>query len=255
MSLQVITTINTNVPITEVHWNEAGTRLASVDESGIVKVWDSQGSEISTFSIGRQSFEVAWKPSRDQLAIAKGEAGIEVWNTATGQLVADVSDAWTSTVDWSPDGSYLVYGGYEPGGSGLPTIIPAPSSQQTSLAITSTALINADTDTAIGSINDGDVLVLDDLPANFQFNIDATVSGSPGSVVFDGSWVGASSVTYDQTESSAPYSWFGDTGGSGDYNGEPLREGTYTVTVTSYSESGLGGVAGTPITLSFTVVQ
>ena len=56
-----------------------------------------------------------------------------------------------------------------------------------------------------------------------------------------------------QTENIAPYALYGDN--SGNYNGEILPEGAYTLTATAYDGSDATGQAGDPFVLNFTVVE
>jgi hypothetical protein len=119
--------------------------------------------------------------------------------------------------------------------------------------VTSLTLVDSDTDTDVSVLTNGDVLDLSDttLPANF--NIRADVDGIVRSVYFDGQWTGTSTEQITRTESVAPYAWIGDDGG--DYDGRALLPGTYTITVTPYSETGSDGVRGEPFSLGFTVIE
>ena len=54
-------------------------------------------------------------------------------------------------------------------------------------------------------------------------------------------------------ENVAPYSLAGDT--NGEFNPADLSVGVHTLTVTPYSRSNLGGTPGTPLTITFAVVD
>ena len=61
-------------------------------------------------------------------------------------------------------------------------------------------------------------------------------------------------IKFRQTESVQPYTLFGDSPGQ-NFNGRAFPPGNYTLTVTPYSENGLRGTAGTPLQLSFSIVN
>ncbi|MEO1214397.1 MAG: T9SS type A sorting domain-containing protein [Bacteroidota bacterium] len=109
-------------------------------------------------------------------------------------------------------------------------------------------LINARTDTDIQPINDGDVIVLNQLPTN-RINIRADVFGSGiGSVIFklNGHRV--------RTENFAPYALAGDR--NGDYFHIPVvLPGTYTLMATPYSQRNGRGAMGSPYMVTFTIVR
>jgi len=111
-------------------------------------------------------------------------------------------------------------------------------------------LINADTDQDIGPISDGDVLVLGSLPtANLAIRAD-TVPATVGSVRFD-----LDGTVGFRTENAAPYALFGD--GNGNYKawtGVPLVA-AHSLTATPFTNKSGGGIAGTPLTIAFEIVQ
>lgn len=114
--------------------------------------------------------------------------------------------------------------------------------------VQSFTLIDADTDTDIGALVDGQTLNLATLPTT---NLSVRANTSPASV-------GSVRFAYDgnanfQTENVAPYALRGDT--NGDYNGWNPSLGTHTLTATPYSLAKAGGTAGTALTVTFTVVD
>ncbi|MEM6802675.1 MAG: T9SS type A sorting domain-containing protein [Bacteroidota bacterium] len=108
-------------------------------------------------------------------------------------------------------------------------------------------LIDARADSDIQPLNDGDVLILNQLPR--QLNVRADVFGSGiGSVVFklNGHRV--------RVENFAPYALAGDR--NGDYFGlSNIHPGTYTLMATPYSRRGARGTAGSPMMVTFTIVR
>ncbi len=117
-------------------------------------------------------------------------------------------------------------------------------------AVVGFVLIDADTDRAINSLVDGDVLVLDTLPtANLSVRAD-TLPATVGSVRFN-----LDSITNFRTENVAPYALFGDRSGNyAPWSGVALV-GTHSLTATPFSGSKGSGTVGTPLSISFEIVE
>ena len=120
-----------------------------------------------------------------------------------------------------------------------------PFNTSTTPAVLGFTLRNATTEALIGPLTNG-ALVNPAACGNCQFNIVALVSGSASNVriSLNGATVRANN------EGAAPYTLPGD-GGVGNYNGMILNQGVHTLTATPYTSSGT--VAGTPMTITFTV--
>ncbi len=116
-------------------------------------------------------------------------------------------------------------------------------------SIVSLQLINTDNQQVIPSLNpliDGAVLNLAVLPSR-NLNINAhTNPGKVGSVQFilDGKV---------HIENFQPYAWAGDI--QGKFIGWTPNIGNHTLIVTPFSQINAGGVAGTPLTVGFSVVD
>lgn len=123
-----------------------------------------------------------------------------------------------------------------------PTPDPAP-------AVTSLQLINADTDSPIGTLTDNSTINLADID-NAQLSIDAlTQPSTVGSVRM----VLSGPINSDRTENAAPYALFGNT--NADFSGRSFPEGNYTVNITPYSGSSRTGTVGTTTTVRFSVID
>jgi hypothetical protein len=107
-------------------------------------------------------------------------------------------------------------------------------------------LVDADNDSDIRPLTDGTVINVNTLDS-VNLNIRATTQGAVGSIGFELS----GATTHSQAETVAPYALFGDE--SGDFEPGALNVGQHTLVVTPYSEPGLGGTAGSPITVNFVV--
>lgn len=116
------------------------------------------------------------------------------------------------------------------------------------MAVTGFVLVNADTDEDLGPLPNGATIRLSALPAR-NLNVRANTSPSTvGSVRF--SYDGTSNF---RTENAAPHALAGDT--SGDYYPWTPAVGSHGLGAAPYSQSGGGGVAGEPLSITFTVVE
>jgi pectate lyase len=128
------------------------------------------------------------------------------------------------------------------------TVTVNPASQ----AVISFTLINAITDQPILSfdpLNSGVTLNLATLPTR-NLNIRANTSpATVGSVRF-----GLDGKTNYRTENTTPYALASDDG-NGNYSSWTPRLGSHTVTATPYTRSNARGTRGTPLTITFTVID
>lgn len=109
-------------------------------------------------------------------------------------------------------------------------------------------LINTITNEDV-SLNDGDIINLDDYEGN-AFSIVANSESEIGSVVFD-----LNGVERFKVESIAPFSLNGDISGGTQFYPVEFPLGTNTVTATPYSGSYGTGQAGIPLTVNFEVIS
>ncbi|MDQ4139347.1 MAG: T9SS type A sorting domain-containing protein, partial [Bacteroidota bacterium] len=113
--------------------------------------------------------------------------------------------------------------------------------------VVSFTLMNASTDQPIRNLISGDVIDVNTIKnLNIRANTNPTIVGS---VAFNLS----GPQTRSSTETGAPYALFGDSGGN--YNVWVPTPGSYTLTATPYSGAGGGGTAGTPLVITFSVVN
>ncbi len=166
------------------------------------------------------------------------------------------SDSNGDYAPWTPPlGSYTLLatpytGGGGSGTAGTPlsinfTVIDPGAGTPTSTF----TLVNADTDLDIQALPSGSVLNLAALPTR-NLNVRANpVPGGVGSVVF--ALAGAASRSH--TESVVPYALFSDS--NGDYNPWTPPLGSYTLQATPYTGGGGSGAAGTPFSISFSVID
>ena len=115
-------------------------------------------------------------------------------------------------------------------------------------AVVSFTLIDADLDVDIGPLQNGDTLNLSALPTR-HLNVRANTSPSPvGSVRFA---LDVNSIY--RTENRAPYSLAGDR--DGNYAAWTPSVGSHTLAATPYTGANATGTVGTPLTMTFTVVE
>ncbi len=114
---------------------------------------------------------------------------------------------------------------------------------------TAFTLYNATTDQPIGLLTNGQQIPLSQV-ANIPLNFVVATNPYPvGSVKMTIS----GDFTHTQKENYEPYALFGNSGSN--YYGNILGLGTYTLTATPYSEKDYGGEQGTPLSLTFHIVE
>ncbi|MGV3556650.1 putative Ig domain-containing protein, partial [Larkinella arboricola] len=126
------------------------------------------------------------------------------------------------------------------------TVGAVPVAQQT---LVSFSLMNATTDQEIRVLNSGEQINLATLGTrniNIRANTNPATVGSVKMVL-------GGKLSRTQTDNGAPYALFGDS--NGNFNNWTPSVGSYTLTGTPYTASSAGGTAGTPLTISFTVVE
>ncbi|MDX2302172.1 MAG: hypothetical protein NW226_05195, partial [Microscillaceae bacterium] len=117
--------------------------------------------------------------------------------------------------------------------------------------ITGFTLINSLTEGDIALLNDGDVLVSNELPTDL-INIRADIDGlEVGSVGFEltGPNLGVSPARF---ENVAPFALFGDV--NSNYNGVRLKPGQYTLKATAYSGANGEGSELSSAEITFTII-
>ena len=111
-------------------------------------------------------------------------------------------------------------------------------------------LINADTDTEIGTLEDGQTVNLSEI-GTANLSVMAKTNPSPtGSVSFDLD----GPISQNQIENLLPYALFGDKPGK-DFNGKTFEAGNYTLEATAFNGNQGLGIASNPLVVSFEVVN
>ena len=115
-------------------------------------------------------------------------------------------------------------------------------------AVIGLTLVNATTNQDITQLNNGEIVNLQELSTT-ELNIRANTSPpTVGSVKFN-----LNGNSNYKTESEAPYALGGDS--NGDYAPWTFSLTTYTITATPYSGSGGSGTAGTPLSITFEILD
>lgn len=117
------------------------------------------------------------------------------------------------------------------------------------ISITEFILVNADTNSPIMILTDGDEIAIDNLPTT-NLSIEAVATAETGSVRLELS----GALNHIQTENIVPYALFGDDP-QGMFNGRDFIVGSYSINATPFSEFGLGGIQGEILELSFTLIE
>jgi WD40 repeat protein len=88
------------------------TMVASAGWDGFFRVHDVTGKELWKWDTERQNWAAVFSPDGKFLAGTDGAGIIRIWNLETGAETAkfDNGPRWCRTIDWSPDGNYIVVG-------------------------------------------------------------------------------------------------------------------------------------------------
>ncbi|WP_229310725.1 malectin domain-containing carbohydrate-binding protein, partial [Larkinella arboricola] len=174
--------------------------------------------------------------------------------SVSGQATATITPT-TGALSWTPTSTgtfnltVRVTDNGSPALSDQKIIIVTVNSPAGGQQVINYSLMNADTEQEIKVLTNGDQLNLNTLPTR-NLNIRANTSpNTVGSVKM----VLSGKQSKTQTETGAPYSLFGDT--NGNYNPWIPAVGSYNLTTTPYSGASATGTAGTPLTITFTVVD
>ena len=220
-----------------------------------VVVTDDNGcSETLMFTLNDPPLPVVGFTAPADVAIDAGvQAGLgggtPVGGVYSGNGVTDDANGMTYSFDPAAagPGPHLITYTYTDGngctGEASDTVTVIDTSVNTVISFT---LVNADTDMDMITLMEGSVIDLS-MIATTNLNIRANTTLDVESVQMTLS--GATSKV--MTENVAPYALFGDI--ASDYVAGSLNLGAHTLTATPYTADGLGGTAGTPLTINFTV--
>lgn len=98
--------------IYEIAWNPLGDRLALVGIDGILRLWQSDGTEAGVFNVGSLIASVAWKSDGSQLACGCDDGTIHIWQPdGHPARMLKGHDARVNSLAWSDEGSLIASGG------------------------------------------------------------------------------------------------------------------------------------------------
>lgn len=108
-----------------VAWSPDGSKIATGSLDNTVKIWDAfTQQELFTFSEHtRQILSISWSPDNTKIASAGIDGSIRIEDVISGETIQVIqAHAVISSVAFSPEGSFLAYGGE----GGILQIIPLP---------------------------------------------------------------------------------------------------------------------------------
>jgi WD40 repeat protein/DNA-binding SARP family transcriptional activator len=100
------------------YFNPAGTRLTTLGEEGMARVWDVRLQalgELGSFTATSLTFDVELSPNGEQIATGSEVAAPSLWNPSTGEWLQTLTGAEGGVfrVAYSPDGSRLAGVGHD----------------------------------------------------------------------------------------------------------------------------------------------
>ena len=136
------------------------------------------------------------------------------------------------------------------GSAGTPMIINFEiKGEQTPILVNELNLIDADQDQIVLTLTDGMVIDMNTLNQS-QITIAANTTDKVGSVKMDLN----GPIQHSRVESIKPFTLYGDQNGI-DFSGAHFCPGFYTITITPYELSRMGGIQGEILVMSFQVVN
>jgi len=105
---QVLTLTGHDQPCEGVAFSPDGTRLATGDIAGTIKIWDAAtGEALLTLEQDGQIHNLVFSPDSTRLAVA-GNNGV-IWDAATGQIILNLSArSVLYSITFMPDGEHIV---------------------------------------------------------------------------------------------------------------------------------------------------
>jgi len=99
-----------SMPTKGLDWSPDGLYIAGVGTDDTIRIWNTSGVLISSFSLNG-AIRVRWSPDSQRLA-AGGIESLVIWDLAFEEIIDVIpSNVSINSFDWSPDGKQLAYGG------------------------------------------------------------------------------------------------------------------------------------------------
>jgi len=95
-------------------WSPDGTKLATTSIQGTALIWDTTTGQLVmtlTSHDDKSLYEIVWSPDGGMLAGVSAHS-LKIWDAATGAQIGTLeTEEYLDTLDWSPDGAHILYGG------------------------------------------------------------------------------------------------------------------------------------------------
>jgi WD40 repeat protein len=232
---QLIETIPAHTStITSIEWSPNGNQIASAGADNTIKIWDAwTGLPLLTLQ-GHANIinNLVWSPDSSRLASASNDGTVRIWDAATGEQISIFQyEGRVYTVDWSPTGDYVVFGGSSSDGQDATAEIEFVGMTE------GFTLLDAANNTITNPFRNDSEIDLSALPSSrvkFRANTNPATVGSV-KINLDGT---------EQIDNTAPY----------EFEWTPVI-GVHTLIATPYSGADGSGTAGITYTINFSVIN
>ncbi|MBN2481443.1 MAG: hypothetical protein JXB19_06870 [Bacteroidales bacterium] len=124
--------LSTNISIHSLAMNPTGSRIATGDRNGTLRILDARANTIilTISAHTAQISDLAFSPDGQQIATASTDKSLKIWdinNTSNQPVIISRHNAWVLSLAFSPDGRYIVSASAQPADRSISNIYYWPT--------------------------------------------------------------------------------------------------------------------------------